>query len=283
MIVFDGRLHDGGIVPFDVSDRGLTLADGLFETMLAVDGRVFRRVAHLDRVIAGAEALAIPITRARLEADLDLLLSTLPPGEAVVRLTTTRGPGARGLKRPADARPTVLVGAAPWPRDTVMRPVRLVTSAIRRNETSPTARWKTLAYVDAVAALAEAEAAGADDALLLNGRGDVACTTMANIFALDGDVLLTPHPDDGILVGTTRATVLEIARETGMRTKEMSMALGELSAADALFVTNSVRLIAPVAGLDRRRYDAAHPRIAAFIDAIGARIAAECGRDPRAV
>ena len=282
MIVFDGRLHDGDTVSFDVSDRGLTLADGLFETMLAVDGRVFRRAAHLYRLLAGAEALTIPIARTRLEADLDLLLSTLPPGEAVVRLTLTRGPGARGLKRPAEARPTVLVGAAPWPREAVMRPIRLVTSAIRRNETSPTARWKTLAYVDAVAALAEAEAAGADDALLLNGRGDVACTTMANVFAVDGDVLLTPQPDDGILAGTTRALVLALAREIGMRTKEMSLSAPEFAAAEALFVTNAVRLVAPVAGLDRRHYVAPHPRVIEIADAGGARIATECGRDPRA-
>ncbi len=282
MIVFDGRLHDGDTISFDPGDRGLTLADGLFETMLAVDGKVFRRVAHLDRMIGGAAALAIPIDRNRLEADLDLLLDRLPAGEVVVRVTLTRGPGARGLKRPATTRPTVIVTAAPWSADPVMRPVELVTSTIRRNETSPSARWKTLAYVDAVAALAEAEAKGADDALLLNGRGDVACTTMANIFAVDGDVLTTPQPDDGILTGTTRAVVLEIARDFGMCTKEMSRPPAEFAKAEAMFLTNSVRLVVPVARLDRRRHTTDHPVLARFANAIGARIAAECGRDPRA-
>ena len=109
MIVLDGRLHEISVVPFDVSDRGLTLADGLFETLLVVDGRPFRRAAHLERMLAGAAALALPIGRDRLEADLDLLLAALGPGEAVVRLTLTRGPGGRGLTRPANATPTVLV------------------------------------------------------------------------------------------------------------------------------------------------------------------------------
>ena len=281
MIVFDGRLQDGATVAFDATDRGLTLADGLFETLLAVDGRAFRRAAHLDRLVAGAAALALPIARQRLEADLDLLLSALPPGEAVVRLTVTRGPGARGLRRPDDARPTVIVTSAPWSRDPVMKPVRLVTTAIRRNETSPTARWKTLAYVDGVAALAEAEAKGGDDALFLNSRGDVACTTAANIFAIDGETLLTPQPDDGILEGTTRTLVLEAARGLGIRTKEMSLKPHEFAVAEALFLTNAVRLIAPIVGLDRRRYGGDHPLLGRLADAIGARIAAECGRDPR--
>jgi branched-chain amino acid aminotransferase len=283
MIVIDGRLEESEKVLFDVSDRGLLLADGVFETMLAVDGRVFRRDAHLDRMIAGATALAIPIDRTRLEADLDLLLATLPTGEAVVRLTVTRGPGARGARRPPDAvRPTVLVTHAPWAKETVMRPLRLVTSTIRRNETSPTSRHKTLAYVDAGAALAEAEAKGADDALLFNMRGAVACATTGNVFAVDGDVILTPQPDDGILEGTIRAVVLEAARELGLRTKEMSLAPLEFAMSETLFLTNAVRLLAPISGLDRRRYPTDHPTVTRLAEAIGARIAAECGRDPRA-
>lgn len=282
MIVLDGRLHDTALVPFDLTDRGLLLADGLFETLLAVDGRVFRRAAHLDRLIAGARRLAIPIDRGRLDADLDLLLARSGAGAQVVRLTLTRGPGARGLDRPEQPRPTVLVGHAPWTPDLAGRPIALVTSSIRRNETSPTARLKTLAYVDAVAAKAEATAAGADDALFLNTRGDVTSTTMANLFAVTGDALITPRLEDGVLDGTTRRLVLELARDLGLRTKEMSLAPADLVDAEAVFVTNAVRLVAPVTRLDRRDLPRDHPVPARLLDAIGARIAAECGRDPRA-
>ena len=283
MIVFDGRLHAGTTVPFDVSDRGLTLADGLFETMLVVDGRVFRRTAHLDRMAAGATALAIPFDRARVEADLDLLLGALAPSTAVVRLTLTRGPGARGLARPTTARPTVLVTAAPWSPDLAFRPVRLATTAIRRNETSPTARFKTLAYVDAVAALAEAQERGADDALFLNGGGRVASTTMANLFAVVDDELVTPPLADGVLDGTTRRCVLEIARERGWRMTERSLSPGDLERADAAFLTNAVRLVSPVTTIDDHGLAAGHAAARDLFDAIGARIAAVCGRDPRAV
>lgn len=282
MIVLDGRLHDTSVVPFDVSDRGLTLADGLFETLLVVDGRPFRRSAHLERMLTGAAALALPIGRDRLEADLDLLLATLGPGTAVVRLTLTRGPGARGLALPAEPRPTVLVTAAPWSPDLVGRPVRLATSSIRRNETSPTARHKTLAYLDAIAATAEVRAAGCDDALFLNTEGRVASTTMANLFARIDGRLVTPPLGDGVLDGTTRRVVLEVAEAAGLDAVEASLSRADLDRAEAIVLTNAVRLIVPAAGLDGRDLAADHPLIAVLLDGIGARIAADCGRDPRA-
>lgn len=282
MIVLDGRLHPTSVVPFDVGDRGLTLADGLFETFLVVDGRAFRRAAHLDRMMAGAAALALPIDRSRLDADLDLLLGTLGPGTAVVRLTLTRGPGARGLALPADPRPTVLVTAAPWSPDLVGRPVRLATSSIRRNETSPTARHKTLAYLDAVAATAEAKATGADDALFLDIAGRVASTTMANLFALIDGRLTTPPLADGVLDGTTRRVVLDVAKAVGLDAVEASLTRADLDRAEAIVLTNAIRLVVPVVGLDGRELAADHPSTKTLLDGIGARIAAECRRDPRA-
>ena len=282
MIVFDGHLHDDGPLSFDLSDRGLLLADGLFETFLAVDRRLFRRAAHLDRLLAGAEALGLAVARDRLEADLDCLLGALPAGPAVVRLTVTRGPGARGLQRPAAARPTVIVTRAPWSADLVFRPQRLVTTTIRRNPTSPAARFKTLAYVDAIAAMAEAEACGADDALFLDTAGAVACSTMANVFAVFGDRLATPDLRHGALAGTTRGAILEIAADLGLATEVATLSPADLAAADALVLTNAVRLVSPVATLDGRAFEVGHPVPRRLLDALGARIAAECGRDPRA-
>ena len=283
MIVFDGHLQESRVVAFDVSDRGLLLADGLFETFLVVDGIAFRRTAHLDRMMDGAAALGLTIERARLDHDLDLLLATLGAGTSVVRLTLTRGPGARGLARPADPRPSVLVTATPWSSDLVFRRLRLATTTIRRNETSPTARFKTLAYVDAIAALAEAETRGADDALFLNGAGRVASTTMANLFAVVAGRLVTPPVTDGVLAGTTRGLVLEVAAARGITTEVRSLEVDELFSAEEVFATNAVRLISPVVALDGKPIGTASGRAEMILDEIGARIAAECGREPRAV
>lgn len=282
MIVLDGRLHEGPTAPFDLSDRGLLLADGLFETMLVVDGRIFRRDAHLDRLAAGAAALSLPIERTRLDTDLDLLLGTLGRGDRVLRLTVTRGGGSRGLALPAEPRPTVLVNAAPWSPALVGRPIRLATAAIRRNASSPAARFKTLAYLDAVVALAEAQRRGADDALFLDPAGRVTSTTMANLFALLDGRLATPRLDDGVLDGTTRRVVLEVAQSLGIATEERSIEAADLPRAEAIFATNSVRLVSPVVALDGAAVSQASDLVTALLDGLGARIAAECGRDPRA-
>jgi branched-chain amino acid aminotransferase len=183
----------------------------------------------------------------------------------ILRTTVTRGRTGRGLWVESATSPTVLVTAAPWSTRLIGRPVRLVTSSITRNSGSPTSRLKTLNYLDNVLAAREAAAKGADDALLLNAAGHVACTTIANIFAILHDRLVTPPPADGVMAGIMRGLVLEASVAAGLRAEETSLTIAELAAADAVFTTNSVRFLSPVSALDgfpRRSQE--HPAIAAL-------------------
>ncbi|HQR91089.1 MAG TPA: aminotransferase class IV [Caulobacter sp.] len=158
------------MIPLD--DRGLLLGDGLFETMLALDGAIPLVEAHLDRLAAGCGALGLPALDR--EAARALCLSAPPPaGRAAVRLTVTAGSGGRGLDRPAQIAPRLRATAAlSTPIET---PASLIIARTRRNEGSPASRLKTLAYLDNVLARAEATAAGADEAVMLNNAGRVAC------------------------------------------------------------------------------------------------------------
>ena len=151
---------------------------------------------------------------------------------------------------PCAQRPLIFAAAAAWSPSLAFRPQRLATSAIRRNETSPLSRLKTLGYLDNVLALEAAVAAGADDALLLGTRGTVCCTSAANVFVLEGDRLSTPPVRDGVLPGTLRALLLALAPECGLQPVERSVAWAELGAADAVLTTSSVRLVAPAVSLD---------------------------------
>ena len=129
--------------------------------------------------------------------------------------------------------------------------VRLATARIRRTPYSPTSRYKTLAYLDNVLALQEALDHGADDALLLAAGGQVACTSAGNIFVIQGQSLLTPPLDDGVLPGITRAIVLNVlAPELGLIPQEVSLSTGSLFQADGVFLTNSVALVTHVVELD---------------------------------
>lgn len=235
-------------------DRGFTLGDGLFETLLAEDGRLDRLEAHLDRLSDGCAALGLPspdraeaarlMRRALAEAGLE-------DRRAAVRLTLTAGSGGRGLDRPAELQPRLVATAAPAPRSHA--PLRLATAAgVRRNADSPASRLKTLAYLDNVLARREARARGADEALMLNTRGEAACAAAANLFWIAGERLFTPALECGVLAGVMRAAVLGAARSLGLEACEQ-IAPGEaLAAVDAVFLTNSLIGVRPVSDLDGR-------------------------------
>ncbi|KLK92498.1 hypothetical protein AA309_14280 [Microvirga vignae] len=251
MLWFDGAISDDPRTGFDLRDRGLLLGDGLFETLVVTDGRAFMLDAHLDRLLAGAAALNIPVGRESLRQPVDDLTAALTDG-GIIRLTLTRGAGPRGLRLPIHQQPTIFAAAsAPWLPNPTSAEVRLATARIRRNPSSPTSRYKTLAYLDNVLALQDALDRGADDALLLAAGGQVACTSAGNIFIIEGERLLTPSLDNGVLPGITRALVLNVlAPELGLIPQEVNLSKDSLFQADAVFLTNSVVLVAHATELD---------------------------------
>jgi branched-chain amino acid aminotransferase len=250
MILVDGVLHEGTTAPFDLSDRGFTLGDGLFETMPVFAGTVFRLADHLDRLESGLAVLGFSVPRARLEIDVAAMAARAPAAGGVLRLTVTRGAGARGLAPPAEPKPTVVVSLAPFNPALVFEPAVLATATVRRNDRSPVSRLKALPYLDNVLALREALGRGAKDALILNTADRVVCTSVANVFRVADGRLETPPVSDGVLPGITRAIVLDAASALGLRPVERSLTVDDLLIADEAFATNSVRLVQPVASLD---------------------------------
>ena len=277
MFWFDGTLHESSIAPFDLTDRGLTLGDGLFDTSLARNGQIFRRKAHLDRLAASAETLAIPFDPAAATRALDALAGAI--GEGTVRLTLTRGGGTRGLALPAHPKPCLFGAASPATSGATFPVLALATSSIRRNETSPVTRLKALPYLDAILGLREALACGADDVLFENMAGHVACLSVANIFAVLGQSLVTPPLTDGVLAGTIRAFILDKAISLGFVAEERSLTRAELSCADAVFATNSIRLLAPCRAIDGMAFASAeHEGVKRLQAMLRDAIVIECGR-----
>ncbi|MEM9225736.1 MAG: aminotransferase class IV, partial [Pseudomonadota bacterium] len=237
-------LDGGAPQPFDLSDRGLLLADGVLDTSLVVNGEMFLQSAHLDRLIRDADALDIDIGREEIEAFVKETLGQDTTG--ALRLTVTRGPGERGLTGKALGAPTLIAALAPLDKTRQFAPLSLQTSAITRNPASITAVHKTLAYTDNIVAVRRAQAAGFDEALFLNTSGQVACAATGNVFIREGKALVTPPIADGVLPGIMRGWLLENAPASGFAVAEDRFAPDRVSAADQVFVTNSLRLIAPV-------------------------------------
>ncbi|MFO0542171.1 MAG: aminotransferase class IV [Phenylobacterium sp.] len=250
MIIWrDGEwLEDGDVLPAD--DRGLTLGDGVFETLLAMDGALAHAALHFHRLASSAAALGLPPPPEpqRLEAAARETLSRngLDRGRAAVRLTLTAGRSARGLTRDPSAAARLLISAGPAPE--AGTPVRLATVSVRRNPASPASRHKTLSYIDSIMAVREATSLGAEEAVLLNVRGRLACAAAANlVFRIRGN-LVTPSLSEGVLPGVTRARLKQALPEM----EERPLTRREAEAADGLVLTNALRGLRPAVSWDGR-------------------------------
>lgn len=255
MIFLGDRLVAPEAARIDPADRGFTLGDGVFETLRAYGGRPFRLDGHLARLEAGAAALGIPVPLppARIAAAVaeTLAANGLTAGDAAIRITLTRGPGPRGLLPPETARPTLMITTSSY-RSAPPRALSAVIAGIRRNEHSPLSRLKTLNYLDNVLAQCEAAERGADEAILLNTAGRLACAARANLFVLRGNALLTPPPSEGVLPGIARAEVLSIAAGLGIHAHEAPLERDAVADADEAFLANSLIEIAGLGGIDGR-------------------------------
>jgi branched-chain amino acid aminotransferase len=235
-IALNGKILDAATARIDPSDRGLTLGDGLFETIALRKGKLRRLPAHLARLRLGCAVLGISLNYD--DPGLDSLMARVAEAnqmaDGVLRVTVTRGPGARGLVPAPDAKPTVLVTAAPAPPHPA--PARVIVATVtRRNEHSPLSRIKSLNALDNILARNEAVQAGADDALLLNTQGRLAESTVANVFLLVDGGLITPPVEDGAMPGVARADVIRLAKA------EERPVTGELLArASEIFLSNAL-------------------------------------------
>jgi len=270
------------------TDRGLTLADGLFETMLIRSGRVFRLDAHLARLERGLHVLGMAVP-ATLREWVAAAVSDAEP-DASLRLTVTRGAGPGGATPPPRTLPTVVVtvsGLPPLPlvppRDAgtdelVFGCIATVASG-RRNPRSITAGLKTLAYTENVAAAVEAHRAGANESIFLDTDDHCSEATASNLFVWSGDVLLTPPVSCGVLPGVTRDAVIEVARVAGLRVDDRPFGLDELTGGDEAFLTSSLRGVAPLLRVDRHWIGSGRPgaRTRELAAAYEALVARECG------
>jgi branched-chain amino acid aminotransferase len=235
------------VSPFD---RGLTVGLGLFETILAVDGRPVFLDQHLARHAVGCARLGWPPPDpAKVEQGIHDLLhaNQLTIGSARVRLFQTAGSGPLADLARGPSALTLLTAATLTPGPET---ISLTLSPWVRNERSPLAGLKCASYAENLLALAAAQAAGFNEPLFLNTRDEVCETATANLFLVKDGTLRTPALTSGCLPGIARAQVLTQARAQGLPTEETTLHLADLHHADELFLTSSLRGIVPITRFD---------------------------------
>lgn len=254
---------NGEIVPtsrayVSVRDHGLLYGDGIFEGIRFYHGRAFRLSRHLDRLYRSAAAicLSVPFDAGAFAMAVHDTIQAYGATEGYLRLVVTRGEGKLGLDPSSCTRPNVfiIVDELAMVSETVRREgARTIVAATRRlGPDGLDPRIKSLNYLNHILARLEASNAGADEAILLNGRGHVAEGTADNVFIVRHGTLLTPPVSDGALEGITRQAVLELAHELGIPQRELSLGSYDLYTADECFLTGTGAELIPVREVDGR-------------------------------
>jgi branched-subunit amino acid aminotransferase/4-amino-4-deoxychorismate lyase len=223
--------------------------------MRVVNGRPFRWAQHIDRLQSGAEFLKIkipfPAEELRTYAGQLIRQNQLP--DSILRLTLSRGFGARGYSPKGATQPTLVMSLHPAPAvETALPQWKLITAQLRLPVGDPLAQFKTCNKLWQILARAEADTAQADEALLLNTDGHVAEATSANVFWTSGGVMHTPPLDAGILPGVTRAAVLQICSSIGAPLSEMKSSPDALQRSDGMFLALSSWGVVEVVSLDNQ-------------------------------
>ncbi|MER7111882.1 aminotransferase class IV [Streptomyces sp. NPDC000229] len=241
----NGELQDAEDARVSVLDHGLTVGDGVFETLKAVDGRPFALEPHLERLTRSARGLGLPdpdLDEVRRACAAVLEANPMPLGR--LRVTYTGGLSPLGSDR-GDAGPTLVVALG----ETRHRPdtTAVITVPWTRNERSALAGLKTTSYAENVVALAKAHEHGASEALFANTVGQLCEGTGSNVFVVLDGQLHTPPLASGCLAGITRALTVEW---TGAQETDLPMDV--LERADEIFLTSTLRDVQAVHRVDGR-------------------------------
>ena len=258
---------NGSLLPLNEArispvDYGFLFGFGLFETMRAYDGKIFRLDKHLNRLARSTETLGLPAATLDIGKAVTDTLQANNLSNARIRVTVSAGEGGIVPDPAGCTSPTVLITAGPYqpyPEQTYEKGFKAVISSIRRNSQSPLSRLKSMNYLENLLAKREAKTAGADEALFLNERDLVAEAAMSNIFIVSGGMLKTPRVENGILPGITREIILELAPKLGIEAVEQDIWLGDILEAEEAFLTNSVMEVMPLVKVARNRIGSGKP------------------------
>lgn len=258
LVLIDGRAMAPDAAKVSVFDRGFLYGDSVFETLRTYDGKLFALGRHLDRLAASAARVFIdlPVPLDQLGREVEAAVLSAGNAESYVRLTLTRGVGETlGLDPGLSRLPLRVVIVTPLqaPSPEVYRDgVAVITQRTERvTDRSAAAGAKVGNYLTAVLASRQARAAGAAESLFVDARGCVVEGATSNVFAVLADgTLITPPEGDGILLGITRETVLQIALQLGLQVCQQSLPLEVVKTASELFISSSIRELVPVVKVD---------------------------------
>ncbi|MEH6568783.1 MAG: aminodeoxychorismate lyase [Halioglobus sp.] len=233
-------------------DRGLDFGDGLFETMLYAQGRLFYPKLHLDRLQSGLKTLGFPDCLGTARIHLNKVVAELPSlniSRAAVRLTITRGSGPRGYAPPIECQPRVIIAVeadkANW--NGALEPATLGLATTRLASQTQLAGIKHLNRLEQVLAARERLHQSFDEMVMLDSNDDAISVISGNLFVVKAGELITPLLSECGVKGTRRHLLInDWAPALGINVREQRIDVSTLADSDELFFTNSLIGLRPV-------------------------------------
>jgi branched-chain amino acid aminotransferase len=257
-IFIDGGYYGEQDAKVSVFDHGLLYGDGIFEGIRIYHGRIFKLKEHIDRLFWSAKAilLNIPMTHAELVKATVETCRENNLRDGYIRLLVTRGVGNLGLNPNKCKKPSVIIIADRiqlYPKEYYEKGLQIVTVPTARNlHSALNPAIKSLNYLNNILAKIEANNAGCEEAIMLNSQGFVAECTGDNVFIIRNGEIFTPPLSAGALYGITRGTVIDLARNAGIKVSEPDLTRYDLFNADECFLTGTGAEIIPVVKIDGR-------------------------------
>jgi len=247
----NGKIGPPEQASISVLDHGFLFGDSVYEVIRTHGRRPFRLLEHFERLSRSAEGIRLPLpSRERLLEDLYRTAEQVQADELYLRLIVTRGVGPSPLPDLADfGPPGIVVLAAPLPPVspvTLERGYALALVDIRRNPPEAlNPAYKTGNYLNNLLAMLEAKDEQADEAILLNTRGELTEGTRSNVFLVQQGTVSTPPLEAGLLAGVTRHEVLELCKQSGVPAREGRLTPEDLRTTDEVFITSTTKGLIP--------------------------------------
>jgi branched-chain amino acid aminotransferase len=251
----NGELLPSEKAKISLLDYGFLFGFGLYETVRAYNGKVFRLDNHLARLRYSGNRLGIAIHTTLIRDAVNDVIKANGYKQTRLRISVSIGEGTMSPDLDSCKQPTIAILASeykPPSGEKYQNGFKVVLSSVRRSSLSPVTYLKSANTIENMLARREARDAGADEAFFLNEKGYLTEAAGSNLFLVKDSVLKTPRYESGILPGVTRVVIFELAAQLGLKVREANLKLADLFQADEVFITNSLIEIVPVTIFNRK-------------------------------
>ncbi|MEA3493860.1 MAG: branched-chain-amino-acid transaminase [Candidatus Margulisiibacteriota bacterium] len=251
-IFIDGKIIPSEKATISVFDRGLFYGDGVFESLRTYNGKAFQLDEHLKRLVKGTKSLKIrlPYSIKQLKQAVVKTIAANKFEESYIKIIVTRGKSmGHGLDpRNVEGKATLIIIVEKqkvFSQKIYSSGWKAIISSVKKANV-PISKIKSLNYLDNILAKIEANKTGANEAILLDEKGNIAEGTISNIFIVKHGTIYTPPADSPILPGLTRKLTIKLARQSAFKIIEKVISPKELYTADECFITFSGAGVVPI-------------------------------------